>query len=197
MIRKTAVAAAVAAASLAALAVSGTGTAAKRESLVLKEVTTQFYFADAAPAFPPRGAARGAGNLLYFTGALYDSKNRSRGTNFGFCLTVHDANSEVTGSEGPGAGVPTPTPGRPAKSIAQCQQTLRLKDGTITLEGIFNQLAFEGDCASKPTARFCSGSTETLAITGGTGRYSAASGVVTLKQTEYPDVIRLTVKLSR
>lgn len=196
MRKRGALLAAVAAAGLTALVLAGSGSAAGGTTMTFKEVTTQFYFADAPPTFPPRPGPRGAGNLLYFTGALYPEGGGERqGTNRGFCLTVSDNHTQVQNPEGPGLGVPTPTPDRPAKSIAQCQQTVQLDNGTIMIEGLFNQLAFEGDCASRPTEQFCSGSTETLAITGGTGAYRSAGGVVKLTQIEYPDVVRMEVRL--
>jgi len=173
----------------------GDASARPRQTLVFKEVTSQFYFIE-NPVTYPSYPGRGAGNEIVFTGELFDEGGGPlRGTNHGFCLTVSDAKTRVTGAEGPGIGVPFPTPDAPPRSLAQCQQTLVLPDGQIHLEGFFDQLAFEGDCAQRLLEQFCSGAAQVLAVTGGTGAYQGAAGQATLTQVEYPDVVRLVVEL--
>jgi hypothetical protein len=166
--------------------------------LRLKEVTTQFYFGESNVYPKPPG--RGAGNVIYFTGAITPwgsaPGTASTATNHGFCWTVADHLTEVTGAEGPGIGAPVPTVGRAPKSIAQCQQTISFADGDLQLEGKFDQVGFEGPCVeSAVTATVCRGSVERLAVTGGTGRYAGARGEATLQQYEYPDVIEIVVTL--
>jgi len=188
-----ATAAALAAGGLSAVTAQGTRPATT-EAFTLKEVTTQFYFGE-TPAYP-RAPGRGAGNEIFFTGDLLRGGRRA-GINRGQCTTVADTNSRVLNPEGPGTGVPTPTPDQPPRNVAMCTQTLELDGDRIQAQGLLDQTGFEGDCAQRLTEQFCAGTTETISIVGGTGRYAGATGTIRLTQVEYPDVIRLQVTLRR
>jgi hypothetical protein len=162
--------------------------------LDLKEVTTQFYFGEHQATYP-KPPGRGAGNLIFLSGSLHEwaEPTRDVGTNRGVCKTVADHHTAVGAPEGPGIGVPAPTPDRRPASIAQCQQTLVLEGGTLLLEGLLDQVGFEGPCAQRLSEQFCSGSEQALAVTGGTGIYAGARGTAQLQQIEYPDVIRIRI----
>ena len=68
-------------------------------------------------------------------------------------------------------------------ALAQLQQTLRLKDGNLPIQGLLDEYAFE---AFKPAS---------LAIVGGTGAYSGAQGSATTTQVVFPHTARIEIEL--
>lgn len=125
----------------------------------------------------PIGPGRGAGTWVFLNNKLVDYKTGAEaGLMRGVCWTIDH------GPNGPWKGPVTIGAGGPYHSA--CQFTYVLKDGQIVANGDMDMNQMEKDT---PLG---------MAITGGTGRYRAASGEVTVQQDPPGQPITYKVQLS-
>ncbi|MEU2158324.1 hypothetical protein ABZ532_25495 [Streptomyces sp. NPDC019396] len=140
----------------------------KAENIELTAVPTQLTFIDVDPP----GSSQG--DQLVATGNLLKSGDQAG--QFDEVCTV-----TRPGSDGPNA--------------FQCQVTLTLPDGQITLQGVFTVPGSETGAVAGPVADSDPAPGRiTLAVTGGTGRYRTAQGYVDAANTNEPET-ELTVHL--
>ncbi len=135
-------------------------------------------------AMPP-APVRAAGGNLTFTADLKDAQTGEVvGASHAFLLIVTDGRSQfITGPNPPFFGdLKVNRPPRP-EAWAAWQQTLRLKDGTLQLQGLLEEHSFE---AFQPAE---------CAVIGGTGAYIGARGAAKVVQVIFPHTARLEIEL--
>ena len=161
---------------LGAALIAGFSAQASAEKLVLREVSHRTFSGTmndeknhpvmiiddlAKPA--EIGPGRGAGGYVFLNNKIMDYKtNAMLGWMRGMCFTVDH------GDKGPFKGAYTIGAGGPFDSA--CQITYILKDGQIVANGNLDLTALEKD---QPLS---------LAVTGGTGKYSGARGDIVFQQ---------------